>query len=200
MEERDMNADERTPGQQGYGEQTPQQGQDQTQPTGQQRQPGQGPQGNMAEQGQGGSASTGQASYGNSGETGTDTLSQNSSSLGQDSDLGQSNQASQSNQGSNSGLFGGPSSDMGSGSAGTGRTGIEGSLDGPNQSESDMGGSTGRSGIEGSLDETGEQDFADQGQGALSEDAMGSSQNRGTTDIETERSQGRETDIEGSSL
>ena len=46
----------------------------------------------------------------------------------------------------------------------------------------------------------GDQNFADQGQGALNEDTMGSAQNRDTTDIEAERSQGRESDIEGSSL
>jgi hypothetical protein len=162
----------------------------------------------MAEQGQGGSASTGQASYGNSGETGTDTLSQNSSSFGQDSDLGQSNQtgqSQQSGQGSSNGLFSGSGNDMGTSSAGTGRLGIEGSLDGSNQSGNDMGGSTGRSGTEGSMSETGQQgsgdqNFADQGQGALNEDTMGSDQDRGTTDIEVERSQGRESDIEGSSL
>ncbi len=42
-----------------------------------------------------------------------------------------------------------------------------------------------------------DQSFEDQGQGALSEDTMGSD---GTTDFGTERSLGRESDIEGSSL
>ena len=38
-------------------------------------------------------------------------------------------------------------------------------------------------------------------QGAMNEDLMGSDEeDSGTTDIETERSQGRENDIEGSSL
>ena len=108
MEETDMNADERTPGQQ---------------------QPQMGERRIMDDQAHGGSASTGQASYGNSGETGTDTLSQNSSSFGQDSDLGQSNQtdqSQQSGQGSSNGLFSGSGNDMGTNSAGTGRSGIEG--------------------------------------------------------------------------
>lgn len=176
MEERDMNADERTPGRQ---------------------QPQMGERRIMDEQAQGGSASTGQASYGNSGETGAGTPSQNGDGVGRETDLSQSGQ--QESQ-SNNGLFSGSSNDMGANSAGTGRSGIEGSLDGSNQSANDMGGTTGRSGIEGSLSETDEQNFSDQGQGAMSEDAMSSSRDRVTTDIETERSQGRETDIEGSSL
>lgn len=45
-----------------------------------------------------------------------------------------------------------------------------------------------------------DQDFADQGQGALQDDTMGQGEDPGTTDIEIERSQGRESDIEGSSL
>lgn len=195
MEETDMNADERTPGQQGENE---------NQLTGRQQQQTE----QQPSTGQGVSASTGQASYGNSGETDADTLSQNSTSLGQDSDLGQSNQtgqAGQTGQSSDSGLFSGSNDDLGTSSAGTGRTGIEGSIDDPNLSDKDLGGSTGRSGIDGSLDEADQQtprdqDFADQGQGALNEDAMGSAKDRGTTDIEAERSQGRESDIEGSSL
>jgi hypothetical protein len=46
------------------------------------------------------------------------------------------------------------------------------------------------------------QNFADQGQGAMNEDMMGSDQDdgRSTNDIEIERSQGNESDVEGSSL
>ena len=155
---------------------------------------------------------TGQASYGNSGETGTDTLSQNSSSFGQDSDLGQSSQSGESGQGRDTRLFSGSGDDMGSSSGGgeTGRPGVDGSMDTSSQSgTTNVGGSTGRSGIEGSLDSSdqttgqqgsGDQDFADQGQGAMNEDLMGSDDDSGTTDIEVERSQGRESDIEGSSL
>ena len=139
-----MNADERTPGQQGYGQQSPQQS-DGQQPSSQQQQvPGQNP--------EGGPSSTGQASYGNSGQA--DTLSQNSSFEGQESDFGQAG-----GQGSESTLFKGSQDDTGGGASG--------------------------------------QQFADQGQGAMNEDLMGAD---GTTDIEVERSQGRENDIEGSSL
>ncbi len=180
MEERDMSADERTPGQQ---------------PAGHQQQPQTDENRNLSEQAQGGSASTGQASYGNSGDTGVATPGQNSEGVGRETDLSQSNQREAQ---SNNGLFSGSGNDMGANSAGTGRSGIEGSLDGSSQSETDVGGSTGRSGISGSLSETEEQDFADQGQGALNEDAMGSSEEQRTTDIETERAQGRTTDIEGS--
>nr|WP_314446470.1 hypothetical protein [uncultured Sphingomonas sp.] len=194
-----MNADERTPGQQGYGEQTSQQADG---AKGQQQQIGQQ---------QDGGTSTGQASYGNSGDTGSATLSQNSTSLGQESDIGQSG------QGRDTGLFSGSDDDLGSS---TGRTGIDGSMDQSGQSGtrpgSNEGGSTGRAGIEGSLDTqsdeglstgqatgqqaSGNQNFADQGQGAMSEDLLGSDRDSGTTDIEVERSQGRESDIEGSSL
>ncbi len=78
--------------------------------------------------------------------------------------------------------------------------------------EADMGQSGGSqgSGFIGSassgddLGSSSDQDFAEQGQGALNEDLMGSDQEEdddlGTTDIETERSQGREPDIEGSAL
>lgn len=149
-----MNADERSSGQQGYGQQSPQQSQSQDQQTGRQNPDQQisgQQQGQQASAEQGGSMASGQASYGNSGDTGT--LSQNSSDLGQQSDMGQSGQQQ------DSGLFSGSEDDMGS---------------------------------------SGDQNFADQGQGALNEDRMGSDE--GTTDIEIERSQGRESDIEGSSL
>lgn len=151
-----MNADERTPGQQGYGQQSPQQEQGQQAQSQQQQQP------TMSDQDQGGSMATGQAAYGNSGQA--DTLSQNSSSMGQGADFGQT--GSQSNQGTNdSSLFRGGSDDTGSG---------------------------GISSQQGS----GDQSFADQGQGAMNEDLMGSSDD-GTTDIEIERSHGRESDVEG---
>jgi hypothetical protein len=187
-----MNADERTPGQQGYGQQSPQQFQNQQQPASQQpsaqqqqQQPSGQQQGQVAptsEGQEGGSMATGQASYGNSGEA--TTLSQNSSSFGQDSDLGQSDQSQQSSEGSDSSLFRGSDDDLGS--AGSGQAGGGG----------DVGGSGQIAGQQGS----GDQDFADQGQGALNEDLMGSDDDGGTTDIEVERSQGRESDIEGSSL
>ncbi|GAA4005108.1 hypothetical protein [Sphingomonas humi] len=156
-----MNADERTPGQQGIGEQRSQHNQANEHADRQQQQ---------QQTPQDGGMSTGQASYGNSGETGTDTLSQDSSSLGQESDLGQTNQSADNRQDGDRSLFRGSDKDMGS----TGETDRQ--------------------------DTTG-QDFADQGQGALNEDLMGSDEDTArNTDIETERSQGRESDIEGSSL
>lgn len=160
-----MNADERASGQQGYGQQSPQQSSDgattaQQQPASQQQQQQQ-QQATMTGQDQEGSpVDTGQAAYGNSGET--DTLSQNSSSLGQESDMGQA--------GGGGALFSGSGEDMGSAQGASAEQGSD------------------------------RQDFADQGQGALNEDLMGSSDDGGTTDIEIERSQGRESDIKGSSL
>ncbi|NJC06946.1 hypothetical protein GGQ97_002739 [Sphingomonas kaistensis] len=175
-----MNADDRIPGQQGLDGQTPQG-----------RQPA--PQPGTAGQADGG-MSTGQASYGNSGDTGSETLDPNGSSLGQESDEGQSGETG---EGRETRLFSGTENDLGS--AGTGRSGIAGSVDDPNRSNANLGGSTGRSGIEGSLDAE-DQSFADQGQGAMSGDAMGSAEKGGTTDIDTERAHSRDGDIEGSSL
>ncbi len=90
------------------------------------------------------------------------------------------------------------------GSAGTGRSGIPGSIDDVHQSDQSTGAGTGRSDIDGSLGNTDEeaedQNFAQQGQGALAEDLMGSAGKSGGSDLETERSQGRESDVEGSSL
>jgi hypothetical protein len=150
-----MNADERNPGQQGYGQQSPQQSQGQQANSQQQQQSETMQQGQQAD-----SMETGQASYGNSGEA--DLLSQNSSSMGQESDMGQS--------GEGSSLFSGSEDDMGGSSSG--------------QAMSDQGSQS-------------DQSSADQGQSALNEDLMGSD---GITDIEVERSQGRESDIEGNSL
>lgn len=68
-------------------------------------------------------------------------------------------------------------------------------------SDDDLGGSASSGQQGGESDASGmrstDQSFADQGQGAMLEDTKGSD---GTTDIEVERSQGRESDIEGSSL
>jgi hypothetical protein len=153
-----MNADERNPGQQGYGQQSPQQSQGQQANSQQQQQSETMQQGQQAD-----SMETGQASYGNSGEA--DLLSQNSSSMGQESDLGQSG-----GQSSDNSLFSGSEDDMGGSSSG--------------QSMSDQGIQS-------------DQISADQGQSALNEDLMGSD---GITDIEVERSQGRESDVEGNSL
>ena len=94
-----MNADDRTPGQQGFDQQDMQKkeltSQDwQQQPVDQQQQR---PLDQQME--------TGQASYGNSGET--DTISRQDSDLGQSADLGQSQQDG------NSGLFSGAADDMG---------------------------------------------------------------------------------------
>jgi hypothetical protein len=164
-----MNADERNPGQQGYGQQSPQQSQGQQASGQQQKQPQQSETMNQGQQD--GSMATGQASYGNSGEA--DLLSQNSSSQGQESDMGESGE-----QGGDSSLFAGSEHDMGSSGQAGGGTGSTG------QSASQQGSGA-------------DQSFADQGQGALNEDLMGSD---GTTDIEVERSQGRESDIEGNSL
>lgn len=169
-----MNADERTPGQQGYGQQTSQEADGQRardqqgnqQPTGQQQQQQPTDQG----QGQdGGAMSTGQASYGNSGET--DELSQNSSSLGQENDMGQD----RGDQGGQR-LFSGSDDDLG----GAGSDGMPSALGG--------------GGYGGSGQTTGgdDQDFASDGQGALDDN-----DGDGTTDIEIERSQGRESDVEG---
>lgn len=95
-----MNADDRTPGQQGFDQQDMQKNEHtrqdrQQQPVDQQQQ--QQPLDQQME--------TGQASYGNSGET--DTISRQDSDLGQSADLGQSQ------QGGNSGLFSGAADDMG---------------------------------------------------------------------------------------
>lgn len=152
-----MNADERNPGQQGYGQQSPQQSQGQQAGSQQQQQSE-----TMSDE-QDGGMSTGQAAYGNSGEA--DVLSQDSSSMGKHNDAGQS-----ASQGSNNSLFSGSKDDMG------------GSASSPSMNQ------------QGSQSD---QDFADQGQGALNEDLMGSD---GTTDIEVERSQGRESDVEGKGL
>jgi hypothetical protein len=65
---------------------------------------------------------------------------------------------------------------------------------------STSGGGFGGSGQTTGKQGSGDQNFADQGQGAMNEDLMGSDEDSGTTDIEVERSQGRESDIEGSSL
>jgi hypothetical protein len=165
-----MNADERAPDQQSTGEQSPAQSQDRSQTTRQQH-PQADQQGSISEPAQGGSVSTGQASYGNSGETGAGMPGQG---LDQETNLGQMNPADQQ---SGNGLFSGSGNDMGSSST-----------------------ANGSSDVEDTLNKADEQDFADQGQGALSDDAMASSQERGTTDLETERSQGRPTDTEGSSL
>ena len=182
-----MNQDENQTGQQGYGQD----------PTSQQQQQPQAQQSQQQPQGQQGSNDfeTGQASYGNSGQADALTQSQNSSDMGQDADMGQA------------------ASGQGSGSQGSG-------FIGSGSSGNDMGSSSGQSegmplgtaggGYGGSADTTGgqsssgmaqagssDQDFADQGQGAMNEDLMGSEQDDdddlGTTDIETERSQGRET-------
>lgn len=153
-----MNADERTPGQQGYGQQSPQQSE-----TGGDRSSSRGGQdADMTDEGRAGDMTTGQASYGNSGET--DTLSQNSSSSGQESDMG---------QGGDGGLF--------------------------NSSQEDRGGSA-PSQAAGQQPSSSGQASSEQGQDAQSEDLMGSDDDSGTTDIEIERSQGRESDVEGSSL
>lgn len=143
-----MNADERTPGQQGYGQQTSQQAE--RQPTSEATtEPADTPQ------------ETGQAAYGNSGGTGTMT---EGSSQGQEADLGQAD------RGESGAMFQGSEDDTG-GSA-SGQASAEQSQD---QQDSGSG-----------------QAFADQGQGASADE--------GTTDIEVERSQGRESDIEGKSL
>lgn len=177
-----MNVDERTPGQQQHSSTDPQ---------------------NTAAQG--GSMSTGQASYGNSGEGSPDASGENKSSHGQNEALGET--------GRDTDLSSTSDSDTGSSSAGTGRSGIDGSMD-SDQSTRNAAGSTGRSGIEGSLDssaqsgftpsmgqqDSSEQGFANQGQGAPDQATMSTDRQSGTHDIEMERSQGRENDIEGSSL
>jgi hypothetical protein len=141
-----MNADERSSGQQGYGQQSPQEDQSRTAQRGEQSPT------SSERESDGGSPATGQASYGNSGDTGelssgdTGELSQQRSDFGQEADLG--GDGSQ-----NSPLFGGSADDT----AG----------------------------------------HAEQGSADRSEELDGS---QGTTDIEIERSQGRENDIEGRSL
>jgi hypothetical protein len=138
--------------------------------------------------GEAGASSTGQASYGNSGET--DTLqSQNGSDFGQESDMGQSTPQEQ------SGVIGSGNSSNDIGGSGSSTEPADASGDQLSNPAVTTGGQK---------DESGEQDFAFQGQGALNRDIMGDGQNsskrQGTDDIEVERSQGREPGIDGSSM
>lgn len=200
-----MNEDESETGQQGYGSD-----QDPTQQ--QASQNGQSTDGETS--GNAGAASTGQASYGNSGEA--DLLSQgqqgqaqsqNSPSFGQDNDLGDA--AGNSPAGS-SGFIGSGTSgnDMGasssSNSASAQHEGMPlGTAGGGYGGSSETSGSSGSQAINKTDDASGRDPsasgFADQGQGAPKEDTK-DGETSGITDIEIERSQGRETDIEGSAL
>ena len=137
---------------------------------------------------------TGQAAYGNSGQADAETMtqSQNSSDMGQQADMGQAANANDTGEGMPLGTAGG-------GYGGSGETQSGG------QSGSGFVGSSSDNSGEYHQSSAGDQDFAEQGQGAMNQDLMGSDDEdgddyAGTTDIETERSQGRESDIEGSSL
>lgn len=186
-----MNTDNKDTGQQGYGRdqetdrqnQQPQGHQQGQQPQGQQQGQQFGQQAQQQPQGH-----NAQPIGGNDSNSGSGTTMSSGSSTGE-SDTGQ---ASYGNSGQGDAMTQnqnrpdqGQEADLGQGAqSGEGGSGFVGSST-DNSSEYLQSGSD-------------SQDFAEQGQGALDEDDDDDA--IGTTDIETERSQGRESDIEGSSL
>ena len=211
-----MNEDDSDIGQQGYGS-----NQDITKPQSQQGQ--QGDQDTDATIGSEGATgdpddvSTGQASYGNSGEA--DLLSQgqqgqgqsqNSPSLGHDSDMGQTgSETSIDSDQPGSGFIGSASSGDNMGSSGDPETPagansgmplgtVGGGYGGSDNTSRELGGQSANQ----PTDATGQSASDDLDRGVQSYATLDDDDDdtSGITDIETERSQCRETDIEGSAL
>jgi hypothetical protein len=130
--------------------------------------------------------STGQAAYGNSGQADAaapmQQQSRNSASFGSDNDVGDSHAAAQVAEDA-SNPQGMPLGTAGGGYGGSASTDEQQSANQANQA-------TGVTNPQ--------SDFARDGQGALDSNSGGASS--GATDVETERAQGRTSDIEGSSL